>query len=414
MEAINGMGVQAIILAAGRGSRMGPSTGATPKPLLEVGRRTLIEHMLETLSDAGVGPVAMVVGYCAHEIQEVVGIRAEYIHNTRWASTNSLYSFAKAREWIDGPVMILNCDLLLHPEIIDRLLAAGEDSLAYDASCGKGREQMAIKLRDGYLQDLSKDFTENVDGENVGALYLSSATTQALLDECDKILAGDAEKGWLGVALKEVARNHAIRGVDIAGLAWAEIDFPFDLERARKEVWPTLQREGKRRTRASRLIRLIIVLLAAGLIVPYFVKGIFPAPAPDWDTVDVEDGKTIKIMMGERKQKWWVIDEGDTVTAEVAGPDTIRIDSRLVLATNANSSNMLYVIEVAVDGQREDWFKKKTTVSKKAAYKTWVIGKRERIALTIPDGVHQIGVRLIAAEGRKCLIRIRQVETSDE
>jgi hypothetical protein len=316
-----------------------------------------------------------------------VGIRAEYIHNTRWASTNSLYSFAKAREWIDGPVMILNCDLLLHPEIIDRLLAAGEDSLAYDASCGKGREQMAIKLRDGYLQDLSKDFTENVDGENVGALYLSSATTQALLDECDKILAG---------------------------LAWAEIDFPFDLERARKEVWPTLQREGKRRTRASRLIRLIIVLLAAGLIVPYFVKGIFPAPAPDWDTVDVEDGKTIKIMMGERKQKWWVIDEGDTVTAEVAGPDTIRIDSRLVLATNANSSNMLYVIEVAVDGQREDWFKKKTTVSKKAAYKTWVIGKRERIALTIPDGVHQIGVRLIAAEGRKCLIRIRQVETSDE
>jgi choline kinase len=408
------MGTQAIILAAGRGSRMGPAAGGTPKPLLEVGRRTLIEHMLETLADAGIGPVGMVVGYCAHEIQESVGIRSEYIQNARWASTNSLYSFAQARDWIDGPLMVFNCDLLLHPEIIDRLLAAGEDTLAYDSNCGEGREQMAVKLRDGCLQDLSKDFTGDIAGENVGVFYLSAATTQALLDECDRIVAAGSEQDWLGTALREVARSHDIRGLDIAGLAWAEIDFPFDLERARKEVWPTIQRAMKKHTRAWRFTRLFIILLFAGLITPYFVKGLFPSPAPDWDTIDFEDGKKIKLMMGERKQRWWVIDDGDVYTAEVAGPDMVRIDTRLVLEKDAVSSNMLYVIEVTMDGQREDWFKKKTTVSKTAAYKEWVIGKLERVEFDVPAGVHQIGARLIAAEGRKCLVRIRQIERDEE
>ena len=85
--------MQALILAAGRGSRLGGHTADVPKCLLEVGRRPLIEHQLGTLADAGVGPVGMVLGYCADEIKGVVGIRAEYILNPRWNTTNSLYSF---------------------------------------------------------------------------------------------------------------------------------------------------------------------------------------------------------------------------------------------------------------------------------------------------------------------------------
>ena len=162
------MNIQALILAAGRGSRLGLSSGGIPKPLLEVGRRPLIDHMLQTLADAGVGPVGMVLGYCADEIREIVGIRAEYIHNPRWASTNSLYSFALARDWIRGPVMILNCDLLIHPAIIARLLSCGEDSLAYDSSSGDGREQMSVRLRDGMLADMSKELSRcDADGENM-------------------------------------------------------------------------------------------------------------------------------------------------------------------------------------------------------------------------------------------------------
>ena len=57
--------IQAVILAAGRGSRLGSSGDEVPKCLLEVGRRRLIEHQLDSLADAGVGPVHIVVGYGA-------------------------------------------------------------------------------------------------------------------------------------------------------------------------------------------------------------------------------------------------------------------------------------------------------------------------------------------------------------
>ena len=75
-----------------------------------MGRRTLIEHQLEMLAHADVGPIAMVVGYCADEIERFVGPQVEYLHNVRWATTNSLFSFAQAKEWVGGDLMILNCD----------------------------------------------------------------------------------------------------------------------------------------------------------------------------------------------------------------------------------------------------------------------------------------------------------------
>ena len=96
------MPVQALILAAGRGSRLGESAHEIPKCLIEIGGKRLIEHQIDTLADAGVGPVHLVVGYCAEEIREIVGMRADYVVNRRWEQTNSLYSFQLASEAISS------------------------------------------------------------------------------------------------------------------------------------------------------------------------------------------------------------------------------------------------------------------------------------------------------------------------
>ena len=409
------MGVQALILAAGRGSRLGPNSSGLPKPLLEVGRRPLAEHMLQTLSDAGVGPVGMVVGYCADEIKEVVGIRAEYIHNPRWASTSSLYSFSLARDWIKGPVMVLNCDLLVHPEIIDRLLAAGEDCLAYDSSSGDSREQMAVQFRDGALTYMSKELTrDRADGENVGVLYLSQETARGLLDKACELVSEGREKEWLGSALCKIAQTRRIRGVDIAGLPWAEIDFANDLENARKVVWPAIRGSSWKRMARWRVARWAI---AAGLtlaISPLLVKGLLPPPVPDWDTMDLTGGEVVKISKGDRSQRWWHVDDGsDVVSVEVVGPDTIRLESRLIL-DDPTDTNAPYVIEVRLDGQRHDWFKLDAEPSKSAKYEDWIIGKRERIEFEVPEGMHEVAVTLIAADEHRCLVRFRQVDPDNE
>ena len=110
--------MQAVILAGGVGSRLESMTGGRPKCLVEVGGRPIILHQLDALSDHGIGPVLMVVGYQHEAVREVVGQRVEYLVNERFKETNSLYSLWLAREWIKGDFVLLNSDLLFDPEIL--------------------------------------------------------------------------------------------------------------------------------------------------------------------------------------------------------------------------------------------------------------------------------------------------------
>lgn len=64
--------MQAVILAAGRGTRMGVLTETLPKPLLQVGGKTLIENELDILPDE-ITEVLIVVGYLGHAIQQKLG-----------------------------------------------------------------------------------------------------------------------------------------------------------------------------------------------------------------------------------------------------------------------------------------------------------------------------------------------------
>src|SRR5512132_1294933 len=116
--------VRAIILAAGVGSRLQVLSGGKPKCLVEIGGRPLILHQLEALADHGIGPVLIVAGYKSEEVRAVVGDRAEFVINDRYQETNSLYSLWLARERVDGPFILLNCDLFFTPEILERLIDA--------------------------------------------------------------------------------------------------------------------------------------------------------------------------------------------------------------------------------------------------------------------------------------------------
>src|SRR5512134_753543 len=120
--------MQAVILAAGVGSRLSSVSNGTPKCLQPIADRPVIEHQLEMLADAGIGHVLVVVGYKADEVRKVVGYRAEYIENPRFRETNSLYSLWLAREWVTGPFLLINGDLVFHPQVLDRLLAKGANA----------------------------------------------------------------------------------------------------------------------------------------------------------------------------------------------------------------------------------------------------------------------------------------------
>jgi choline kinase len=408
--------MRGLILAAGRGSRLGGYADGTPKCLLEIGRRRLIEHQLEALADAGVAPVAMVIGYGADEVREAVGIRAEYIHNRRWELTNSVYSYHLAREWITGPLVLLNCDVLFHPEILSRVLAVKSDALAYDSRSGGAPEQMKVAVKDGRVVDMAKDLPPGAwSGENLGVLCLSAETAQALAERAGQVIAEGGENTWLSSALRQVAKERPIQAIDVAGLPWGEIDSAYDLEHVRKRVWPAIlgsTGKAKRRGRALRAVALAAAIALAAAAAAY-VRSAGDLGYDAWEDAELEGAPGLALKLPNRTQRWWLLEGGAEAAVALKGPGPVRIESRLLLPDGPRS--VPYVLRVKLDGKLVDLFKKDALPDPGAPHAQWRLGKRKRVELNLPAGAHKLAVAVLGAEAEmRCLLRVRQPDLDQE
>ncbi len=401
------MGARALILAAGRGTRLGGSAHEVPKCLLEIGRRRLIEHQIEALADAGVGPVHIVVGYAADEIREIVGMRAEYVVNTRWEQTNSLYSFALARDVIQGQMFLLNSDVLFAPEILERLLDQPGDAVAIDSGSGSGREQMKVEAVNGRVLGMSKDLAkERVAGENVGIVKLTEATTRAAFEHATALLERGGENSWVGEAITEVARERELRAVDVAGLPWIEIDFASDLQRARREIWPKIEDGKYRRRRLSRLAAWTLgaLLLVGALYIGAKVPPPGVAPPMEWDNIPIADLSRVHVDVQGNSQGWWLLPPGNSAAVNIGVAGPLRVESRLLDPETAQEP---YVLELSLDGERLDWFKLTTRPSRKATHEEWIVGHKKRLKIDI-DRPGRLELRVVAPPDVPCLVRFRR------
>ncbi|HEU4681898.1 MAG TPA: phosphocholine cytidylyltransferase family protein, partial [Gemmatimonadales bacterium] len=226
--------MQAVILAAGMGSRLKAVTGGKAKALLEVGGRALILHQLEALADHGVGPVLVIVGYQAEEVKAAIGDRAETIVNERFDQTNSLFSLWLARHWIKGPFVLLNCDLFFDPGILDHVLDEPGNVLAYDSTSSRGREQTKVAIKQRRVVDVGKDLPpSSARGESLGLLKFDEEGAKTIVRVADSLVRDGQENAWVIEATRAVCGQVSIYGTNVAGHAWTEIDFPYDLDVAR-------------------------------------------------------------------------------------------------------------------------------------------------------------------------------------
>jgi len=119
--------MKALILAAGKGSRMRPLTNDLPKSLIPVNGKPILQYQLESLDFAGIDECIIVIGYLGHMIQDRFrsrfgGVRIKYISNEIFAETNNIYSVWLARHEISDGMLLLEGDILFDRSFIDNLL----------------------------------------------------------------------------------------------------------------------------------------------------------------------------------------------------------------------------------------------------------------------------------------------------
>ncbi|MBF5082247.1 NTP transferase domain-containing protein [Quadrisphaera sp. INWT6] len=229
------MTLQAVVLAAGKGTRLGRPL---PKPLTQLadGRSILVQQVenLRTVLGEQLS-ITAVVGFKAALIMEAVPTLL-FAYNEDYEDTNTSKSLLRALELsADGPVLWLNGDVVFDPTLLDLLLgpiARGESAVCVNtASVGEEEVKYTVDA-EGFIADLSKTVVGGL-GEAVG-INLVSASDKALLVEKLRE-CGDQDYFERGIELA-IAAGMRVLPVDISEHVAVEVDFEEDLVRAERLV----------------------------------------------------------------------------------------------------------------------------------------------------------------------------------
>jgi choline kinase len=241
--------MRGIILAAGKGSRLNGTIGDKPKCLLRVGGKTLVERQIEALKSVGITDIVVVVGCQADSVRRNCGARITYIENSRFAQTNSLYSLWLARPLLYDGFIVMNCDVLFHPQMLSDLVTSRhEDALliAYQDDDAEpfGDEEMKIKVRRGRVAEIAKTLSpDEADGENVGIVKFGRDGARLLTTLLDRRVSAGGLRDWAPKAFGEFAQLRPLHVIGTRAFPWTEIDFPEDYERAVREILPAIEGE---------------------------------------------------------------------------------------------------------------------------------------------------------------------------
>ncbi|MEO1267580.1 MAG: phosphocholine cytidylyltransferase family protein [Myxococcota bacterium] len=250
--------MHAIILAAGRGSRLGGLTDTTPKCMMTVGGRTLLERQIEAYRTYGV-EVAAVRGYLADRITPP-GVRT--FDNPEWETTGLLTSLFCAEPAMENGFFISYGDTTFRPEfvglILDALKAGHPMAGIVDTAWERvyeGRDWHPPEQAENVLVDDNGHMTavgkrvpgSGSLGEFIGLLGVSAEAAQAWRREYHALLdrvGQDGAWGQLGTVRRAysadllqhlIDQGHSAYAVTVEG-GWREIDTPEDLELAQAAV----------------------------------------------------------------------------------------------------------------------------------------------------------------------------------
>lgn len=236
-----------VVLAAGRGSRLGALGDATPKWLLPVGGRTLADRHLEGIARAGrsVASVRVVVGHAAAAIERELAGRAAAVGvvvNPEYAELNNWWSMLRALRELpdDGPVVLINADLLVEPEhvasfIEDAATGRADAVLAVDLVKTLTDESMKVSLTAGdTLRRIGKVEIDDPAGEYIGMLMARGAALRRLRGVLEGFVgrAESADEWYEGAVGRTAAAGVAWHVWAMAPGAWVEIDDDADLAAA--------------------------------------------------------------------------------------------------------------------------------------------------------------------------------------
>lgn len=234
--------MKAIILAAGRGSRLNELTQNKPKCLTKIGSLSLLERQIASITTAGIKDISIVTGYLAEELS---GLNLTKYHNQNWQSTNMVMSLMEADDLLTNYECIVSySDIFYETNAISMLVKSNfQTAITYDPKwLEKWSQRYENPLEDAEtfrIQDNQllieignkPNTIEEVAGQFMGLIKISPGEWNKIKNYFYKQDEQIRKQIQLTHLLNGLIQNQIIEiaGIPFTGI-WGEIDTKKDLE----------------------------------------------------------------------------------------------------------------------------------------------------------------------------------------
>lgn len=241
--------MQAIIMAAGKGSRLGELTGGNPKSFVEIHGKKLIEYNLDILRQLGVKEIIIVTGYRQDAFEELTKNMSDVrlVYNPFYEMVNVLGSFYMGMHDLHDDFLYLHADTLCDPGILEQLAQFPADmNLPVDYKvCDE--EAMKVRSSNGKIVQITKQMPpEDADGEFIGIASFRQNVIPKLQAAVEKLLEEKQFSEYFEAAIQRLidTEDYSIEPIPMDNAFWAEIDFKDDYEWAAANI-PEYMYESK-------------------------------------------------------------------------------------------------------------------------------------------------------------------------
>ena len=255
--------MKAIILAAGRGSRLYPYTEHIPKCLLDIGGETIIENQLNHLRDCGVDEVVVVVGFSYKRVEEFLtsysppGIKIKTLYNPFYRNADSLISLWTARCEMNDDIVVMNGDDVFVRGVLEKVIEQRNENICLPVKVKKiyEDEDMKAKLKGDLVVEISKHILKP-SAESIGIRIFRGMGVELMKRAIEEEVREEgAEKKWYVSAIKRlITKGYKIKCLDIGGLFWMDVDYPRDLLHARFNSHRFLKKTREDKERILRVV----------------------------------------------------------------------------------------------------------------------------------------------------------------
>jgi phosphoenolpyruvate phosphomutase len=229
--------MQAIIIGAGRGRRLMPTTADTPKCFAEVGGRRILDYALDAFRKNGINEICFIGGYQIDKVREKYrGLT--FRHNRDWENNNILALLLTARDLMDRSFICCYSDILFTPEAVGRLLANEDDMAVIVDTHWLARyehrtehpsdDAEKVTVENGRVSRIHREIPEHeAHGEFIGVAKFSAAGAARLVEHYDRCREQHAGGPFREAKVFEKAYLiHLFQEMIEAGEQFAHVDTP--------------------------------------------------------------------------------------------------------------------------------------------------------------------------------------------